>query len=105
IYERQTGYRPNHDEFETFLKRVPAWTMFWLARVYALYRRSVSQQNYGKHNAGINDLDSAIYIPFCDLFITNDARQRRALKVINAANPRRTRVRSYQAMRLRLLGW
>lgn len=105
IYERQTGNRPSHAEFQEFLKRVPAWRMFWLARVYALYRRAVGLRNYGKRNAGLNDLDSAIYVPFCDTFITNDARQRRALKVINAANPRRTRVLSYAAMRSRLLGF
>lgn len=78
IYERQTGYRPSHAEFERFLKRVPAWSMFWLARVVALYRRAIRQNKYGKKNAGLNDLDSAIYLSFCDLFVTDDARQRRA---------------------------
>jgi hypothetical protein len=104
IYERQTGYQPSHLEFERFLNRVPAWKMFWLARIYALYRRSVRVNSYGKRNAGLNDLDSAIYLPFCDWFVTDDARQRRALRVVNAANPKRTEIISYDSMRSRLFG-
>ena len=104
IYERQTGHRPSHEEFERCLKRVPAWAMFWLARIYALYRRAVRPNKHGKKNAGLNDLDSAIYLPFCDLFVTNDVRQRRALRVVNAANPRKTKIVSYDALRSRLFG-
>ena len=104
IYERQTGYRPSHEEFERFLKRVPSWKMFWFARIYALYRRAIRPKGYGKKNAGINDLDTAIYLPFCDWFVTNDARQRRALRVVNAVNPRGTKIMSYDALRARLFG-
>jgi hypothetical protein len=104
IYERQTGHRPTHAEFDRFLKRVPAWKMFWLARIYALFRRSVRLNRYGKNNAGLNDLDSAIYLPFCDWFVTADIRQRRALRVVNAANPKRTEILSYDLMRSRLVG-
>jgi hypothetical protein len=105
IYERQTGHRPTHAEFERFLTRVPASKLFWLAQIYALFRRSVAKKNRGRKDAGLNDLDSAIYLPFCDWFVTHDVQQRRALRVINVANPRRTRILSYSAMRARLLGF
>ena len=55
--------------------------MFWFARIYALYH-----------------LDSAIYLPFCDLFVTDDVRQRRALRAVNVVNPRGTRIMSHPTL-------
>ena len=100
VFERQTGTKPSHAEFSRFLDRVPAWSIFWIARLYSMYRRSVQLQRYGKRsNAGLHDLDSSIYLPFCDLFITGDDAQRRALRVLNSFNPRRARVVSYRWLR------
>jgi hypothetical protein len=103
IYARQTGHTPTHEEFSRFLDRVPAWSLFWIARVYAMYRRVIQLKRFGKTNAGVHDLDSAIYLSFCDMFVTGDKPQERALRVVNAFSPRVTEVMSYRELRSRLL--
>jgi hypothetical protein len=106
IYERHTGERPTHDEFTAFFENKDAcgWGLFWLARIYALYQRSIQHERYGwKANAGLHDLDSAIYLPYCDWFVTGDAPQRRAFRLLNALNRRATSIIEYSDLRRRLL--
>lgn len=106
IYERQTGRRPSYDEFSTFLdaKDTRGWALFWLARVYAKYHRSIQRQHYGsKVNAGFHDLDSAIYLPYCDWFVTGDEPQRRAFRMLNVLNSRSTKIVAYRHFRSRWL--
>jgi len=106
IYERQTGNKPSHEEFSKFLDdpNVRGWALFWLARVYAAYVRAVQHHRFGwKVNAGLHDLDSAIYLPFCDWFVTGDVPQRRAFRLLNVRNPRGTRIVDYAKFRSQLL--
>ena len=105
IYERHTGYRPTHEEFTTFLETKDAcgWALFWLARIYAMFQRSIQRKRYSwKVNAGLHDLDSAIYLPYCDWFVTGDAPQRRAFRLLNALNRRPTRIVDYADFRRQL---
>ncbi len=70
----------------------------------AIYQRAVQEQGYGhKKNPGHLDLWSATYLPICDVFVTRDKRQRRALKILNKANPRPAQVLSYAQWRQSLL--
>jgi hypothetical protein len=50
------------------------------------------------------DLWSATYLPICDVFVTRDKRQRRALKILNKSNPRPSTVLSYAQWRQSLIG-
>jgi hypothetical protein len=106
IFERHTSYRPTHDELSAFLetKTTCGWALFWLARIYAMYQRSIQLDGYGwKYNAGFHDLDSAIYLPHCDWFVTGDAAQRRALRFLNVLNPRSTKIVDYASFRRDIL--
>lgn len=106
IYELQTGHRPSHEELSRFLdsSNTRGWALVWLARVYAMHARSIRSSGYGwKVNAGMHDLDSAIYLPYCDWFVTGDAPQRRAFRLLNARNSRNTRIVDYAAFRSKLL--
>jgi hypothetical protein len=106
IFERHTGYRPAHGEFTAFFENrdTRGWALFWLARIYAMYCRSIRNQGFGwKANAGLHDLDSAIYLPYCDWFVTGDRPQRQAFRMLNALNPRRTAIVDYGDLKRRLL--
>jgi hypothetical protein len=74
--------------------------MFLIGYACAIYQRAVKRQGFGhKHNPGHLDLWSATYLPSCEIFITHDKRQRRALKIINRMNGRPARIVSYREWR------
>jgi hypothetical protein len=105
IYERATGGALPRAELSLLLKSLYEWPMFLMAYACAIYQRAVQEEGYGhKRNPGHLDLWSATYLPICDVFITRDKRQRRALKILNKANPHFTRILSYAQWRQSLLG-
>ena len=78
--------------------------MFLMGYACAIYQRAVQEQCHGhKRNPGLLDLWSAIYLPICDVFVTQDTRQRRALKILNKANRRPSQILSYAQWKLSLL--
>ena len=102
IYERATGALPRA-ELWLLLNSLYEWRMFLMAYACAIYQRAVQAEGYGhKRNPGHLDLWSAAYLPICDV-ITWDKRQRRALKILNRANPHFTRILSYAQWRQSLL--
>lgn len=85
---------------------IPPWPLYLLGWAHGLYHRAVKSQDFGvSSNAGTIDLMSAIYLAYCDYFVTSDVKQRRALRVLNVLNARRprTRVISYEELRRRLV--
>jgi hypothetical protein len=104
IYERAVGKVLPRDELRPLLDSLPHWPMFLMGYACAIYQRAVKEQGFGhKNNPGNLDLWSATYLPSCDTFVTNDTRQRRALKVINKGNTCPARIVSYAKWRERLL--
>ena len=104
IYERATGSALPGAELRALLNSLYEWPMFLMGYACAIYQRAVQEQGYGhKRNPGHLDLWSATYLPICDVFVTGDKRQRRALKILNKANPRSTRILSYAQWRQSLL--
>ena len=77
--------------------------MFLMGYACAIYQRAVQVQGYGKRNPGHLDLWSATYLPICDVFVTRDKRQRRALKILNKANPRPPQILCYAQWRQSLI--
>ena len=66
------------------------WRMFLAGYVCSIYQRAVRLEKYGHdNNPGHLDLWSAAYLPLCEVFVTHDKRQRRALKIINMVSKRR----------------
>ena len=56
-----------------------------------------------KGKPGAADLWFAIFLPDCDVFVTQHKGQRRALRFINVHKPGRARIMSHSEYRLRLL--
>lgn len=104
IYQRATGTALPRGELHSLLNSLYIWPMFLIAYGCAIYQRAVQQQGYSHNkNPGHLDLWSSIYLPFCDVFVTEDKRQRRTLKVLNKANPHPARIISYAEMRASLI--
>jgi hypothetical protein len=100
IYERAVGKPLPRNELRPLLNSIPQWSMFLIGYVCAIYQRAVKEQGFSyKRNPGNLDLWSAIYLPSCDTFITNDTRQRRALKIINKSNNHPSQIISYSKWR------
>lgn len=104
IYQRATGGALPRAELWPLLNSLYEWRMFLMGYACAIYQRTVQEQGYGhERNPGHLDLWSATYLPICDVFVTRDKRQRRALKILNEANPRPSQILSYAEWRQSLL--
>jgi hypothetical protein len=104
IYERAVGRALTREELWALINSMHYWRMFLAGYVCAIYQRAVKEQGYGHdNNPGHLDLWSAAYLPLCDVFVTHDKPQRRALKVLNMLSQRRARVLSYREWREFLL--
>jgi hypothetical protein len=93
-------------KMRTLFEELPAWRLYLAGWAHSLYHRGLKEQGYGpSSNPGTIDLMSAIYLNFCDCFVTSDVKQRRALRVLNSLNSRqpKTRIISYQEFRNRLI--
>jgi hypothetical protein len=104
VYTRATGVALPRAELWSLLNSLNEWRMFLMGYACAIYQRAVQEQGYGhKRNPGHLDLWSATYLPICDVFVTKDKRQRRALKILNKAIPHRPQILSYAQWRQSLL--
>lgn len=103
LYEKVVGTRLPLDAVRPFLDDCPSWGLYLLGWGHASYSRAVSPKDYGVKNAGGFDLWSAAYLPWCDVFLTADLAQYRALRLINRWNPNKTRVRLWAHFRESLL--
>jgi hypothetical protein len=104
IYERAVGRALPPEELWPLLNSMHYWRMFLAGYVCAIYQRAVKREGYGYGNKpGHLDLWSAAYLPLCEVFVTHDKPQRRALKILNVISGRRARVISYGEWRDTLL--
>jgi hypothetical protein len=104
IYERAVGAPLARPELRPLLNSLPHWQMFLMGYACGIYQRAVKEEGFGhKRNPGHLDLWSATYLPSCERFITDDKRQRRALKILNKSNTRPSVILSYREWREALL--
>jgi hypothetical protein len=106
VYKRITGTGLDLPRMRTLFQDLPEWPLYLAGWAHSLYHRALKREGFGAtSNPGTVDLMSAIYLRHCDYFVTADAKQRRALRVLNMFNTRepRTRVISYQEFRRRLV--
>lgn len=100
IYERAVGQPLVRSELWSLLNSLPHWRMFLMGYACAIYQRAVKQQGFGHgNNPGHLDLWSATYLPSCDVFVTADKRQRRALRILNEGSARPASIKSYREWR------
>ena len=85
LYERVACHRPTEEHVRGFTDDCPPFFALMLGLVHAQYEWTVAEKqvNKGKRVNRI-DLFSAIYLPYCDVYITNDVQQGRCLTEIAA---------------------
>jgi hypothetical protein len=104
MYRKFTGTDISIPELRQFFNEWPEWVLYFLGWAYSTHQRAIQEEGYGqRRNPGTVDLWCAVYLPRCDCFVTHDVGQRRALRVLNVFNPRRTKIVSYDELRRRLL--
>jgi hypothetical protein len=103
IYEDATEAKLDTSDVSLFLEHAMPMKIFIVAQSHALWVRSLRKEGPGKKKAGSIDTDSAVYLNFCDRFITNDHAQADTLKVANERSPSGTVVELYSDLRARLM--
>jgi hypothetical protein len=83
LYERAAGVRPTEEQIRAFAEHCPPFLALMLGLFHAQFEWSIREQPIKKNKRiGKTDLFCAIYLPFCDLYITDDEEQRRCLAEI-----------------------
>lgn len=104
VYQHCTGQPVSLDQARMFLHDIPYWPLYYAGWAHAIYSRAIKSERYGvRGKPGTIDLWCAIYLPDCNIFVTDDIPQRRALRLLNVLIPKRARIMSYAGMRARLL--
>lgn len=112
IYKRQVGTDLTPTGLRELFAAVPSWVLYLGGWALSVYERDIQATAYGAGRKGKSrkkpgplDLQCAIYLPYCDRFVTRDVNQRRALRILNVFNPRRprTEIISYDGLKSRLL--
>jgi hypothetical protein len=85
FYKHGANRKPREATLRKFIAACPPFYAFVLSVVMAEYGYSVrSIKALGSYRAERSDLLSALYLPFCDIFVTDDKRQLRCLPEIAA---------------------
>jgi hypothetical protein len=86
LYERAAGVRPTEEQISAFVQDCPPFFALMLGLVHAQFEWSITGAPVKKKKrVGKTDLFSAIYLPYCDLYITDDDEQRRCMTEIAVA--------------------
>lgn len=83
LVERAAGVRPSERETKDFMERCPPFKALLMALCFAQYDRCIRserEQSLGK--AGRVDMLSAVYLPYCKIYVTNDEGQYKALNTV-----------------------
>ncbi len=105
IFERRTGTRLSQENIHDFVDRCPPFKSLLIAICFTQYDRcfrDVRHASLGK--AGRVDMFSAVYLPYCGVFVTNDEGQHKAMKSVTEMTGGQTEVLIYGEFRERLFG-
>jgi hypothetical protein len=83
LIEKAAGTRPSEADTKEFVERCPPFKALLVALCFAQYDRCIRserQQSMGK--AGRVDMLSAVYLPYCKTYVTNDGGQYKALNAV-----------------------
>lgn len=76
------------------------WMFYFAAIGYGIFLRCVQENNYGRCGcAGSIDTQQAIYLAFCDVFVTADSGQRRIMKPLTRLGRIPRRVISFNELK------
>ncbi len=109
-YKRESRQHLSVDAMLRLFKAVPYWPLYLAGWAHQMYARAVSEQDYGsRKKPGTIDLWCAVYLPHCDVFVTDDNGQYQALRLLNVLSRRiprrtaRTRLMLFESFRRWLL--
>jgi hypothetical protein len=92
------------EEIRAFVKSCPPFHALMLGLVHAQFEWSITANPAKKRKrVGKLDLFSAIYLPYCDIYITNDDEQRKCLIGIAAAAKSPVEILSFADFSSRLM--
>lgn len=80
LVERATGNSPDESTVKEFIDRCVPFKALLVALCFAQYDRCIRGDGVeSPGRAGRNDMYSAVYLPYCSVFVTNDEGQQKAL--------------------------
>jgi hypothetical protein len=86
---------PDETTLKTFLDVCPPVRALVYAMERTLYDRSLRAVNRPAYKAGRNDQMMAVFLPYCEQFLTNDGQQQKRLQEVAAAANIPVNVRLY----------
>jgi len=103
LYKRGVGAELDEQTIRQFVERCPPFHALILAICVAHYERCIRDLRTSvSFRAGAVDLFSAVYLPYCAQFVTNDKRHLNALREIVTIGDFKTEILSYRGFRERL---
>jgi hypothetical protein len=105
LVERATKTLPPESEVKDFIERCPPFKALLVALCFAQYDRCIRGENepsLGK--AGRYDMFSAVYLPYCRVFVTRDEGQWKALAAVADLTGREMDILTYGEFKARLFG-
>jgi len=96
MISRSFSQPPDDAVLEEFLSLCPPVRAIVYAFELTHYDRSLRRPNALSFKAGRNDQMMAIYLPYCDLFLTNDGPQHRCLNEVASAASIQVKIQLYR---------
>jgi uncharacterized protein with PIN domain len=98
FYKLAIGHVLPLSRLDRFLQEARGiWSVFLASVAMSVYYAAIWIPDHGARNkVGVLDLWSAVYLPLCDVFVTNDLKnggQYEALRVVNVLNGRKPRTK------------
>jgi hypothetical protein len=104
LYERAGGPRPTEGQIRAFAGECPPFFALMLGLVHAQFEWSIIEMPKKKgQRIGKTDLFCAIYLPYCDLYVSDDEEQRRCLTEIATAAKLPVELLSFKDLSSRLM--
>jgi hypothetical protein len=84
LYERACGHRPELDVARTLIDRCPPFRSILTAMVLAQHDRVIAEKTAAQRSklAGRVDVFSATFLPYCEIFVSDDRDQQRFLRKV-----------------------
>lgn len=100
LYERAAGKLAEQERVTKFLEACPPFRALMLSLFVTLFDRAARPSGSAPTlRVGRNDTFAAIYLPYCDQFVTDDAGQLNCLTEVASICGLRTIIRPYQEFR------
>lgn len=99
FYERVAKRRPDEDTIRSFVSQCPPFHALLLAVCVAQYDLAIREVDGTKPSSHRNDLFMAVYLPYCDEFVSDDRGQQVRLREIVSLCKLTTKVRWYREFR------